>query len=440
MKTSENFKVNGMIEGINASGKITVYNETLNKIPKKSIIAGYRDNFKQFVAKFGTVAIYNKQKLKRVTAGILAGTIMLTSMTGCSLSQGKDKKIVDDPTGIVNVVEEEKQRVVYTVENGDNLSAIASLYCDSNAKIQEEVKSICKNNDIDNPNKIYPGMEISLWVPLSKLHVFGIIPQNEQTPLSNNENKDEVNEPKDAEKTDLERIIDEKQEEWDKKDFFVFDEWDRTKAQVENEPYKSAKEALFNIGESEINSGMRVRVSAKREKLRNMLDIPALYDDEKIQNMVDEIDGLYNKMVELTETTLGVNFEAYQENNSKTTVTDIADIERIQDDWISKEYFILDTWRNANVSSENELYKSNKETMFTNYRKDMDGGLYSRAVLEREALKKILDQQAAYGDKFYDSVNKKINEINGLYNQMLELTEITLGVTYGAPQAKTISK
>ena len=43
MKTSENFKVNGMIEGINASGKITVYTETLNKIPKKSIIAGYRD-------------------------------------------------------------------------------------------------------------------------------------------------------------------------------------------------------------------------------------------------------------------------------------------------------------------------------------------------------------------------------------------------------------
>ena len=138
MKTSENFKVNGTIEGINASGKITVYNETLNKIPKKSIIAGYIDNFKQFVAKFGTVAIYNKQKLKRVTAGILAGTIMLTSMTGCSLSQEKDKKIVDDPTGIVNVVEEERQKVDYIVENGDNLSAIASLYCDSNAKIQEE--------------------------------------------------------------------------------------------------------------------------------------------------------------------------------------------------------------------------------------------------------------------------------------------------------------
>ena len=117
MKTSENFKVNGTIEGINASGKITVYNGTLNKIPKKSIIAGYRDNFKQFVAKFGTVAIYNKQKLKRVTAGILAGSIMLTSVTGCSFSDGKGTEITDDPTGIVNVVEEEKQKVDKTEQN-----------------------------------------------------------------------------------------------------------------------------------------------------------------------------------------------------------------------------------------------------------------------------------------------------------------------------------
>lgn len=308
MKTSENFKVNGMIEGINASGKITVYNETLNKIPKKSIIAGYRDNFKQFVAKFGTVAIYNKQKLKRVTAGILAGTIMLTSMTGCSLSQGKDKKMVDDPTGIVNVVEEEKQRVVYTVENGDNLSAIASLYCDSNAKIQEEVNRICKNNDIENPNKIYPGMEISLWVPLSKLHVFGIVPQNEQTAEVGSEQKEEVNSPSVGEKTEFERLED----EWDSKAMFIYDTWNNAQVSDANELYKSNKKEIFNDGETVDDNTLLAKVAVRRADLKNMLEIPSLYGEESIQKVINEIDGLYNKMLELTEITLGVTYGAPQ--------------------------------------------------------------------------------------------------------------------------------
>lgn len=308
MKTSENFKVNGMIEGINASGKITVYNETLNKIPKKSIIAGYRDNFKQFVAKFGTVAIYNKQKLKRVTAGILAGTIMLTSMTGCSLSQGKDKKMVDDPTGIVNVVEEEKQRVVYTVENGDNLSAIASLYCDSNAKIQEEVNRICKNNDIENPNKIYPGMEISLWVPLSKLHVFGIVPQNEQTAEVGSEQKEEVNSPSVGEKTEFERLED----EWDSKAMFIYDTWNNAQVSEANELYKSNRKEIFNDGETVDDNTLLAKVAVRRADLKNMLEIPSLYGEESIQKVINEIDGLYNKMLELTEITLGVTYGAPQ--------------------------------------------------------------------------------------------------------------------------------
>lgn len=308
MKTSENFKVNGMIEGINASGKITVYNETLNKIPKKSIIAGYRDNFKQFVAKFGTVAIYNKQKLKRVTAGILAGTIMLTSMTGCSLSQGKDKKMVDDPTGIVNVVEEEKQRVVYTVENGDNLSAIASLYCDSNAKIQEEVNRICKNNDIENPNKIYPGMEISLWVPLSKLHVFGIVPQNEQTAEVGSEQKEEVNSPSVGEKTEYERLED----EWDSKAMFIYDTWNNAQVSEANELYKSNRKEIFNDGETVDDNTLLAKVAVRRADLKNMLEIPSLYGEESIQKVINEIDGLYNKMLELTEITLGVTYGAPQ--------------------------------------------------------------------------------------------------------------------------------
>lgn len=308
MKTSENFKVNGTIEGINASGKITVYNETLNKIPKKSIIAGYRDNFKQFVAKFGTVAIYNKQKLKRVTAGILAGTIMLTSMTGCSLSQGKDKKMVDDPTGIVNVVEEEKQRVVYTVENGDNLSAIASLYCDSNAKIQEEVNRICKNNDIENPNKIYPGMEISLWVPLSKLHVFGIVPQNEQTAEVGSEQKEEVNSPSVGEKTEYERLED----EWDSKDMFIYDTWNNAQVSEANELYKSNRKEIFNDGETVDDNTLLAKVAVRRADLKNMLEIPSLYGEESIQKVINEINGLYNQMLELTEITLGVTYGAPQ--------------------------------------------------------------------------------------------------------------------------------
>ena len=99
--------------------------------------------------------------------------------------------------------------------------------------------------------------------------------------------------------------------------------------------------------------------------------------------------------------------------------------------------FIYDTWNNAQVSDANELYKSNRKEIFNDAETVDDNTLLAKVAVKRADLKNMLEIPSLYGE---ESIQKVINEINSLYNQMLELTEITLGVTYGAPQAKTISK
>ena len=99
--------------------------------------------------------------------------------------------------------------------------------------------------------------------------------------------------------------------------------------------------------------------------------------------------------------------------------------------------FIYDTWNNAQVSDANELYKSNRKEIFNDAETVDDNTLLAKVAVKRSDLKNMLEIPSLYGE---ESIQKVINEINSLYNQMLELTEITLGVTYGSPQTKTISK
>ena len=143
MKLSEKYKVNGNVENQNVNGKVTVYPNNINKVSKKAVIAGFRTSLKELKRKFGTISIYDKQKTVKAASLILAGTITLTSLTGCTF--GKKEEIKDTTTTeTVMAVKEETQRIIYTVEFGDSLWSIASKYCDTNSEIVSEIKNICK--------------------------------------------------------------------------------------------------------------------------------------------------------------------------------------------------------------------------------------------------------------------------------------------------------
>ena len=135
--TDEKYKVNGNVENQNVNGKVTVYPNNINKVSKKAVIAGFRTSLKELKRKFGTISIYDKQKTVKAASLILAGTITLTSLTGCTF--GKKEEIKDTTTTeTVMAVKEETQRIIYTVEFGDSLWSIASKYCDTNSQIVSE--------------------------------------------------------------------------------------------------------------------------------------------------------------------------------------------------------------------------------------------------------------------------------------------------------------
>ena len=145
MKQTKKYNVNGNVENQNVNGKVTVYPNNINKVSKKAVIAGFRTSLKELKRKFGTISIYDKQKTVKAASLILAGTITLTSLTGCTF--GKKEEIKDaTTTETVMAVKEETQRITYTVEFGDSLWSIASKYCDTNSEI---VKELTNDYDIE---------------------------------------------------------------------------------------------------------------------------------------------------------------------------------------------------------------------------------------------------------------------------------------------------
>lgn len=84
MKISEKYKVNGNVNNQQVSGEVTIYPNNFTNVPKKSIIAGFRTSLKELKRKFGTISLYDKERTKKAASLILAGTITLTSLTGCT--------------------------------------------------------------------------------------------------------------------------------------------------------------------------------------------------------------------------------------------------------------------------------------------------------------------------------------------------------------------
>lgn len=368
MKLSEKYKVNGNVENKPVNGEITLYPNNLTKIPKKAIIAGFRTSLKELKLKFGTISIYDKQKTVKAASLILAGTITLTSLTGCTF--GKREEVKDTPTTeTVTTVKEETQRITYTVEFGDSLWSIASKYCDTDGQIVSEIKNICKLNNIKEKSILTADTTLKLDVPISKLVNFGIVSED---------------------------------------DLGVTEETQRINYKLRRGDTLWLIAKIYRLTDTEIAN--EVNHICKINGISN--------PDELSENDTIKLDVPVSML-----SRFGI------EKSDAPSVKEKNKYELLDDEWESKSQFIYDSWNKAkeNVHPDNLMFGRDYTRMFESENDEYDGGIFHQAYAEREKLKEMLEIEGLYKE---ESIQNQINKINELYAIQFELTEINLGTNY----------
>lgn len=373
MKISEKYKVNGNVNNQQVSGEVTIYPNNFTNVPKKSIIAGFRTSLKELKRKFGTISLYDKERTKKAASLILAGTITLTSLTGCTFCK---KTVAEIPTPsdteTVVAVKEETKRISYTVELGDSLWSIARKYCDSDGEIVNEIKNICKLNNLKE-NSILPADTIlKLDVPESKLINFGIVNEDDKAIAEDTQR--------------IEYTLRRGDNLW-----YIVRSYKLTKTEIANE-------------------------------IKHICEINGISDPDKLEEGTTiKLDVPISKLSEF-----GIKAEQKEEAPS---VKEKTEYELLDDEWESKSQFIYDSWNNAkdSVHPDNLMFQRDYKRMFESDTNEYDGGIFHKAYGEREKLKEMLEIEGLYKE---ESIENQINKINDLYNLQFELTEVNLGSNY----------
>lgn len=367
MKLSEKYKVNGNVENTTVNGEITLYPNNLTKVPKKAVVAGFRTSLKELKRKFGTISIYDKQKTAKAASLILAGTITLTSLTGCCFRT--IATIPDPPKEEIVTEAEEKTTINYTVEFGDSLWSIAKKYCDSDSEVVNEIKKICKLNNIKENSVLVTDTILKLEVPESKLSNFGI------------ESKD---------------------------DKAVVEETQRIEYKLRRGDTLWLIAKIYRLTDTEIAN-----------EIAHICEINGISNpDELDENGVIKLDVPVSKL-----SRFGV------EKEEAPSVKEKNKYELLDDEWESKSQFIYDSWNNAkeNVHPDNLMFQRDYTRLFESETAENDGGIFHLAYAEREKLKEMLEIDGLYQE---ESIEKQINKINELYAEQFELTEMNLGTNY----------
>lgn len=371
MKISEKYKVNGNVNNQQVSGEVTIYPNNFTNVPKKSIIAGFRTSLKELKRKFGTISLYDKERTKKAASLILAGTITLTSLTGCTFCK---KTVAPTPsdTETVVAVKEETKRISYTVELGDSLWSIARKYCDSDGEIVNEIKNICKLNNLKENSILSADTILKLDVPESKLINFGIV------------NKDDKAIAEDTQR--IEYTLRRGDNLW-----YIVRSYKLTKTEIANE-------------------------------IKHICEINGISDPDKLEEGTTiKLDVPISKLSEF-----GIEIEKKEEAPS---VKEKTEYELLDDEWESKSQFIYDSWNNAkdSVHPDNLMFQRDYKRMFESDTNEYDGGIFHKAYGEREKLKEMLEIEGLYKE---ESIENQINKINDLYNLQFEITEVNLGANY----------
>lgn len=373
MKISEKYKVNGNVNNQQVSGEVTIYPNNFTNIPKKSIIAGFRTSLKELKRKFGTISLYDKERTKKAASLILAGTITLTSLTGCTFCK---KTVAEIPTPsdteTVVAVKEETKRISYTVELGDSLWSIARKYCDSDGEIVNEIKNICKLNNLKENSILSADTILKLDVPESKLINFGIVNEDDKAIAEDTQR--------------IEYTLRRGDNLW-----YIVRSYKLTKTEIANE-------------------------------IKHICEINGISDPDKLEEGTTiKLDVPISKLSEF-----GIEIEKKEEAPS---VKEKTEYELLDDEWESKSQFIYDSWNNAkdSVHPDNLMFQRDYKRMFESDTNEYDGGIFHKAYSEREKLKEMLEIEGLYKE---ESIENQINKINDLYNLQFEITEVNLGANY----------
>ena len=373
MKISEKYKVNGNVNNQQVSGEVTIYPNNFTNIPKKSIIAGFRTSLKELKRKFGTISLYDKERTKKAASLILAGTITLTSLTGCTFCK---KTVAEIPTPsdteTVVAVKEETKRISYTVELGDSLWSIARKYCDSDGEIVNEIKNICKLNNLKENSILSADTILKLDVPESKLINFGIVNEDDKAIAEDTQR--------------IEYTLRRGDNLW-----YIVRSYKLTKTEIANE-------------------------------IKHICEINGISDPDKLEEGTTiKLDVPISKLSEF-----GIEIEKKEEAPS---VKEKTEYELLDDEWESKSQFIYDSWNNAkdSVHPDNLMFQRDYKRMFESDINEYDGGIFHKAYSEREKLKEMLEIEGLYKE---ESIESQINKINDLYNLQFEITEVNLGANY----------
>lgn len=373
MKISEKYKVNGNVNNQQVSGEVTIYPNNFTNVPKKSIIAGFRTSLKELKRKFGTISLYDKERTKKAASLILAGTITLTSLTGCTFCK---KTVAEIPTPsdteTVVAVKEETKRISYTVELGDSLWSIARKYCDSDGEIVNEIKNICKLNNLKENSILSADTILKLDVPESKLINFGIVNEDDKAIAEDTQR--------------IEYTLRRGDNLW-----YIVRTYKLTKTEIANE-------------------------------IKHICEINGISDPDKLEEGTTiKLDVPISKLSEF-----GIEIEKKEEAPS---VKEKTEYELLDDEWESKSQFIYDSWNNAkdSVHPDNLMFQRDYKRMFESDTNEYDGGIFHKAYSEREKLKEMLEIEGLYKE---ESIENQINKINDLYNLQFEITEVNLGANY----------
>lgn len=373
MKISEKYKVNGNVNNQQVSGEVTIYPNNFTNVPKKSIIAGFRTSLKELKRKFGTISLYDKERTKKAASLILAGTITLTSLTGCTFCK---KTVAEIPTPsdteTVVAVKEETKRISYTVELGDSLWSIARKYCDSDGEIVNEIKNICKLNNLKENSILSADTILKLDVPESKLINFGIVNEDDKAIAEDTQR--------------IEYTLRRGDNLW-----YIVRSYKLTKTEIANE-------------------------------IKHICEINGISDPDKLEEGTTiKLDVPISKLSEF-----GIEIEKKEEAPS---VKEKTEYELLDDEWESKSQFIYDSWNNAkdSVHPDNLMFQRDYKRMFESDTNEYDGGIFHKAYSEREKLKEMLEIEGLYKE---ESIENQINKINDLYNLQFEITEVNLGANY----------
>lgn len=293
MRAIEEYNLSGTFNEDQVNGKVTAYTGNITKAKPLGLKTAVIKEWQQAKSKITdsvTNLTFYIQKHPELSKKVITGALALTlafSMTGCTIGPKADK--INNETYVAQALEEDieqKAQINYSVKSGDTLEGIVRMY--ENSKVTAEINKVCKENSIENPDRIYAGQKLVLNVPLSKLETFGYT-----------YSYGEVN-------------------EYDSMDYFAYSAFDVSPEDVHPQNFMFWRDKRYVVGdfgendhglEPSTGTPLLIKAASARYDLEVMTgDQYGFYSESDLQSKRAEILGYYQEAIEIAERNTGKKY------------------------------------------------------------------------------------------------------------------------------------